>query len=360
MEILQKDFFKSKESLISWANLLPYPFILAEINANSQFENVYFNDNLVSEFGFTVSEIKDVNEWFLKVYPNEDYRNQVRLNWQKEYQIAKIKGENLVKIKAKITSKTKIEKWYEIKAFFIENLYVFAFVDINNEVLMQEELKKINNNNDRMLTILSHDLKSPIVNLALISSVAGNYKIAKKDFSSMVEMINKESVQVLELLETTLNWAKLNFNTIQINNVSIDYNLLVRNIVSIYKTNYENKKIKVSIDLEDLITAPKDIEIMTIIIRNLFSNAIKFTPIGGSISIYNTDNQLIIKDSGVGMTRNKIESIKEINYHSTRGTENELGIGMGLHLVINLIEKIGCKFNIESKVNNGTTVKIEF
>ncbi len=360
MEIKQKDFFKSKESLISWANLLPYPFILAEIDVNSQFDNIYFNNNLVSEFGFTVSEIKDINDWFLKAYPSENYRNEVRINWRNQYQIALEKGENLVKIKAKVTSKFKIEKWYEIKAFFIDNLFVFAFVDINNEVLMQEELKKINSNNDRMLTILSHDLKSPIVNLALISSVASNYNIANKDFSTMVEMINKESVQVLELLETTLNWAKLNFNTIQINNVSIDYNLLINNIVSLYKTNYESKNIKVNIDLEDLITVPKDIEIMTIIIRNLFSNAIKFTPIGGSISIYNTCNQIIIKDSGVGMTRKKIESIKEINYNSTRGTENELGIGMGLHLVINLVEKIGCKFDIDSKVNNGTTVKIEF
>jgi hypothetical protein len=142
MKILNETYFKSKEELIQVADLLPYPFIVAEIKIDSNINDLYFNENLVNEFGYTTNEIKDVDGWFLKVYPDENYRNEVRDNFRKELEIARERGDKFVKIKAKLTSKNKTEKWYEIKALFINDFFVFAFVDINNEVLLQEELKK--------------------------------------------------------------------------------------------------------------------------------------------------------------------------------------------------------------------------
>jgi signal transduction histidine kinase len=360
MKILNEIYFKSKEDLIQVADLLPYPFIVAEIKMDINVSNLYFNQNIVNEFGYSTDEIKNVEDWFLKVYPDENYRNEVRSNFRKELEIARASGSKFVKIKAKLTPKNKKEKWYEIKAFFINDFFVFAFVDINNEVILQEELKRTNQNNDRMLSILGHDLRSPIANLALTSTLALNSYISKKEFKEIVKSINQESHQVLDMLGTTFDWARLNFDDIHVNNVSIDYKALVSGIISAYKTVFEIKKIKVAINLEDFVTSANDFEIITIIIRNLFSNAIKFTPNNGNIRIYSQLNTIVVQDSGVGMPVEKIKKIIDNNYESTRGTNNELGIGMGLQLVMKLAQKINCEIAFESQINVGTSVKLIF
>jgi signal transduction histidine kinase len=360
MKILNETYFKSKEQLIQVADLLPYPFIVAEIKIDSNINDLYFNENLVNEFGYTTNEIKDVDGWFLKVYPDENYRNEVRDNFSKELEIARENGDKFVKIKAKLTSKNKTEKWYEIKALFINDFFVFAFVDINNEVLLQEELKKTNRNNDRMLSILSHDLRSPIANLAFTSSLASDNDISNEEFKMVVKKINKESHQALEMLITTLDWARLNFNVIQKNALTVDYNVLINNLVDSKKSICEDKNIKVDIDLKNFRTTKNDPKIITIILKNLFSNAIKFTPNDGTISFFSDQKAIVVKDSGVGISPGKMENIMQNQYGSTRGTQKELGMGVGLQLVMRLAEKIGCKIVIQSQLQQGTTVRLVF
>jgi signal transduction histidine kinase len=360
MKILNEIYFKSKDDLIRVADLLPYPFIVAEINMDTDISSLYFNQNLINEFGYLIDEIKHTDDWYLKVYPDENYRNEVRNNFNSALETARENGDKFVKIKARLTPKNKKEKWYEIKAFFINAFFVFAFVDINNEVLLQEELKRINLNNDRMLSVLGHDLRSPIANLVITSEMASDSELSNIEFKSIVKSINKESHQVLEMLETTLNWAKLNFNTIQKNAIDIDYKTLLNSVIEANKSTYKSKNIKVDIDLENFRTEKNDPEIITVILRNLFSNAIKFTPKNGVISFFSDQNAIVVKDSGVGISSEKIQKIIQNEYESTRGTQNELGMGMGLQLVMRLAEKIGCKISIESQLGQGTTARLIF
>jgi len=354
--VIMKDeyHFKSREDLVAMADLLPYPFAIAETNPESNITNLYFNQNIIDEFGYTVDEINSVELWYENLYPNAEYREFVRQYFENEIEISRAKKENFVKIKAKLTPKNQVEKWYEIKAFFINTFFVCAFVDINNEVLLQEELKNQNENNNRMLSVLGHDLRTPIANLYSISSLAINNNISSIDFVSITELINKESMQVLNMLETTINWAKLNFNSIQLNSTSVNYQNLIENIVAIYQEICLSKQISISLDLHDFKTRDTDEEIITIILRNLISNAIKFTEKNGKISIYSINNSIVVEDFGVGMSQEKMDSIKTKSYISCRGTNNELGIGLGLQLVMKLSEKINCKISFESEVNKGT------
>jgi len=352
--------FKSKGDLIAMADLLPYPFAIAETNPENNVVDLYFNQNIIDEFGYTVEEINSVELWYENLYPNAEYREFVRQYFENEIEISRSKSEKFVKIKAKLTPKNQKEKWYEIKAFFINTFFVLAFVDINNEVLLQEELKKQNENNNRMLSVLGHDLRAPIANLYSISSLAISNNISSIDFVSITELINKESMQVLNMLETTINWAKLNFNSLKLNYSSIDYQSLVENVVAIYQENCSDKNISILINLHNFKTKETDEEIVTIIIRNLISNAIKFTPTNGKISIYTLNNSLIVEDFGVGMNQDKLESILVNSYTSCRGTNNELGIGLGLQLVMKLSEKINSKISFESEVNKGTKAILTF
>lgn len=340
------------------ANILPYPFIIAEIS-DAELKNIFFNIHAISEFGYISEDIKTIDEWFEKAFPNEMYRGEIRKYWFFEERKSRINGNQFIKIKARITSKNQIEKWYEVKAFRVEDLYVFAYVDINNEMILHEELKKINLNNDRMLSVLGHDLRSPIANLTIISSMATSNEISNDEFISMVKIINKESHQVLGLLETTFNWAKLNFNSIELKKVAIDYELLLKNIASALETVLNDKNISLITSVDTCARPDTDVEIMVIIIRNLLTNAIKFSHPSGNIKITVIKNEIAITDFGIGIPADKIEAIiNKSNFTSTRGTNNELGIGMGMQLVLNLVEKIGASLRIESQINQGATIRV--
>ncbi|MCL9804990.1 HAMP domain-containing histidine kinase [Flavobacterium amniphilum] len=353
--------FKSKEDVIKVANFLPYPFIITEIETHdTSFESLFFNENLVKEFGYTVQDIPDVDTWYELLYPDENYRNEIRQVWNEKIEKAIINNEKEVKIKVRLKPKDRDEKWYEVKTFFMENFFVLAFVDINNEVILQQKLTDINHNNERMLSILGHDLRNPIANLSAISSMVTENDITNEEFKEMVKVIYQESNLLLGMIETILNWTRLNFNTISIVPIAIDYQRLARNVVDCYSSMIQNKSINVQINLQGFSTKDCDLEIMTVIIRNLLSNAIKFTPTGGDISIYYKDNALVVQDSGVGMSEEKINSIKENNCSSTNGTENEKGIGMGLQLVICFAELNGCTIDFESIPDEGTKVFIRF
>lgn len=356
-----ESFFKSKEDVIKAANFLPYPFIVTEIETfDKHFKSLFFNENLIQEFGYTAQDIPDVDTWYELMYPDETYRNEIRNTWNAKLIDSMAKNERDVKIKARLKPKNKEEKWYEIKTFFMENFFVMAFVDINNEVVLQEKLAKINVNNERMLSILGHDLRNPIANLSAISSMVTQNDITNDEFRQMVKIIYQESNLLLEMIETILNWTKLNFNTIVIVSVPINYKALVHSIVDFYRSMIQNKHITVHIDLDDFYSRDCDAEIMMVIIRNLFSNAIKFTPNYGKISFYHHDTIFIIEDSGVGMSIEKINSIKSDCCESTSGTENEKGIGMGLQLAKRFADMIDCKIDFESSPGAGTKAKILF
>lgn len=359
--IVMETFFKSKDDVIKAANFLPYPFIVTEIETfDKHFESLFFNENFMEEFGYTTKEIPDVDTWYELLYPDEAYRNEIREAWNAKLLDSMAKNEKSVKMKVRLKPKDKEEKWYEIKTFFLENFFVMAFVDINNEVILQEKLAKINLNNERMLSILGHDLRNPIANLSAISSMVTQNDITDDEFRQMVKMIYQESNLLLEMIETILNWTKLNFNTIVMVPVPVDYKALVHSVVEFYSSMIKNKQITVHIDLDDFHSNDCDAEIVTVIVRNLFSNAIKFTPNYGKISFYHEGSTLIIEDSGVGMSPEKINRIKANCCESTSGTENEKGIGIGLQLAKRFADMIDCKIDFESSPGEGTKVKVHF
>lgn len=349
----------SRIELHGVADFLPYPFIIAEVIDNVH-HNTYLNEKFLEEIGYSLEEIPTIEAWYEKAYPDSDYMNKVITDWDNEQLLSQQKGKVFVKNKSYVTCKNGAKRWYEVKASVINKIHVVAFIDLDKEIKFQEELKNINANNDRMLSILGHDLRSPVANLMTISSMAKNTDISNSEFISLIGMVNDQSNQVLELLDNTFHWAKLNFNSIKLDVEIINFDQLLKSILAIYKSSYENKNIAISVDVSQLKTIIADVEVITIIIRNLLSNAIKFTPQSGQILIESTENELIIKDNGIGMSPETIQDILHNNNFSRKGTDNEKGTGIGLQLVVNLAEKCNCKLSIESQENMGTTMRITF
>ena len=348
----------SREALQEVADFLPYPFIIAEDFGNEHL-NTYLNEKFLEEIGYTLEEIPTIQSWYEHAYPDKEYRDNVIRNWDQEEKQALDDGLVSVKRKSLVTCKNGSKRWYEIKASVISKIHVIAFVDIDKEITLLDELKSINNNKDRMLSILGHDLRSPVANLMTISSMAANTEISNTEFVSLIHQINEQSVQVLDLLDRTLTWARLNFNDIKQQNVNIDFKILIANVLEIYKASYETKNITINTKLNNQ-SVYSDLEIVNIIVRNIISNAIKFTPQNGLIEIQFHKDELIIKDNGIGMTATMIADILNNTYASRRGTNNEIGSGMGLQLAKSMAEKINCKLSIESQPDSGTVIHLGF
>ncbi|QOG01139.1 hypothetical protein [Flavobacterium sp. MDT1-60] len=202
---LEEDIDISKIELKKLVNFLPYPIIITEKLGGEYFYS-FFNKNFIKKMGYRISEVPARMDLLKLLYPDDHYRNEILQEWTSKENRVKQAGKGFIKIKAHVTCRSGEKKWFEIKGSIVNNLQIVAFFNINNDVIMQDKLRKKNLNNDRMLSILGHDLRSPIANLISISSLAERSEISQQEFISMMQIIKEESLEALQLLDTTFNW----------------------------------------------------------------------------------------------------------------------------------------------------------
>ncbi len=343
-------------------NFLPYPFLVSELRESKR-QNVFVNQKFLDEIGYTCEDIPTNEEWFEMAYPDPVYREEVKDEWTLRALKAQKSKEDSVTLRALVHTKRKGDRWYEVKSSLSGSIYLVAFIDIHDVLARDEELLNANQNKDKILSILGHDLRGPIRNLHTLSNFFTNTDISQKEFVEAVKNINTKAFQALEFLDTTLVWTKSNFDKISINVENISPKILVEKILPMYSSMYEHKKIKISLDIPNAIQIYSDVEILTIVIRNLIYNAIKFTPENGVIKIGAKWEigffTLSVKDSGIGIDKKTLDKISDNNYSSSEGTQKETGFGLGLRLCKELLTQINGALEIESMPNAGTSMTIK-
>jgi len=237
----------------------------------------------------------------------------------------------------------------------------------NKQLLENEEtLKMISSQKDKFLSIISHDMRAP---LSSIISFLDYYKDNFKNFTEAeIEFVssnlNTHVKKVVEMLDGLLMWSRSQTGEIQMNLQPIDLAQIINDTVSVLNQSAVNKNIRIRTYLHSqLIWADKNMT--AFIIRNILSNAIKFTGENGIIDINTKRNKynafVIIKDSGVGMTEDALSKLFQDNVsYSTFGTANEKGIGLGLVLCKDFMNKMNGNIEIESIHGEGTTVNLLF
>jgi len=225
-----------------------------------------------------------------------------------------------------------------------------------------KELQQLNIDKDRFISILAHDLKNPLSGfLGILNILNSNFKdLASDKIEKMLNMLFLTAEQTLNLLDDLLCWAKaqngnIPFKPIEINLYNVG-NEVLKNIINSSNT----KNISISNLIPSEIKIFADINMLKTILRNLISNAIKFTNKDGKIEINsNFDNDFVIiwvKDSGIGIDEvNKTNLFNISKLKSTIGTAEEKGNGLGLLLCKEYIEKHGGKIWVESELGKGTT-----
>jgi signal transduction histidine kinase len=342
-------------------DFLPYPFLVSE-SRNGMSHNLYVNRKFTEEIGYSLKEIPTIHHWFIKAYPDRQYRNEVVAGWRQRTAHAHEHGDDSVTMNALIQTKALGQKWYEVKSSVFEKINLVAFINIHDLVLKETELERLNENKNRTLSILSHDLRGPLINLHALTTLALSSDLTHEQFVETVSNVNERTFQVLEFVETTLLWTKSNFDKVNVTLDKIHMSEVVKNVLTLYGSSIKSKRIAVDVRIGDDDSLISDHEIITIVLRNLLSNAIKFTPDGGSVVIthrkYAQSVVITVEDTGIGIAPDMIETILVDNYSSRRGTRQEKGLGIGLRLCRELLKKIGGQLEISSQPGKGTSVRI--
>jgi two-component system sensor histidine kinase/response regulator len=226
------------------------------------------------------------------------------------------------------------------------------------------KLEEENKMKDKLLSIISHDLRHPLVNTKSILDLINLKLVSPKETNELLEQLESQYVRSLSLLDNLLFWIRGQMKGIKIERGKVNMYNLINILIEEQRMAIQNKKIKLTNDVEKNIDWFAEKEMLKIIFRNLLTNAIKFTPSEGTISVSSVLNDdiayIIVKDSGIGMSKETLEKVNARQYYSSKGTSNEKGSGFGLMLVRDLIHRHDGELLIESEPGRGSTFVVKF
>jgi len=265
------------------------------------------------------------------------------------------------------------EKWFTARiSYKSEDSIIFNAYDVTEskkrEQQLQEseqQLKELNASKDKFFSIIAHDLRSPLAGhkglIDILMTEQDN--LDDKTKKSLLKSLQVSSNQLYSLLENLLKWALSQSGALKANPSEIHLKSIYHTVLNQFETSAQLKEIQLEEKLEDDITVFADKQLTDTVLRNLISNAIKFTNHGGKVSvmseIMNRDGEsfckVSISDNGIGMDD---EAVKKLFVTGIRkfsnGTSNEQGNGLGLLLCKEFVQIQGGEIWVESKIGVGS------
>ncbi|MCH6257553.1 GAF domain-containing sensor histidine kinase [Puniceicoccaceae bacterium K14] len=239
-------------------------------------------------------------------------------------------------------------------------------VTINLEMRRQmRTLNEINQSKNRLFSIISHDMRSPLstLNTVINHLFDQSDSLDEEEKDQWLHAIQKSAATSLTIAENLLKWARFEEGTVQYNPKTIDLEEFFSKIRPILEENAQSKNIELVTEIEATTATVADETMLHSIIQNTVSNSIKFTHENGTVKIAckakNSGTHISISDTGVGMKEKTLENLFKIeSTYSAEGTQGEKGSGLGLCLCKQFAEKMGGSLNVESKEGVGTTMHI--
>jgi signal transduction histidine kinase len=222
-----------------------------------------------------------------------------------------------------------------------------------------EELERLNQVKDKFFSIISHDLRSPINALSGLLDLLDKGAVKPEELPNHVSELKVRFNHTRTLLNNLLDWTLLQMDKLNLQAAKIDVSKIVDENIQLLSA-VQTKKIRLINKIPSPAIAFADSNTTNLVIRNLMTNAIKFTNDGGEVVIASQekDNHWIIsvRDNGVGMNSDVIKILFDKTApYTTRGTANEKGTGLGLILCKEFVEKNGGKIWVESEEGGGST-----
>ena len=294
-----------------------------------------------------------------------EIKREIRINYEKP-----INFELKLKVNEQIV-------WHEVAVTILKtrkgtnNGLILVFRNITRRktaedflIKSENELKELNASKDKFFSIMAHDIKNPLSSLKSGLEVASDlyYTFEENERFEFIFNLKASAVQLSNLTENLLTWSRSQTGHISFQPIEFDLAFVAKSIIELLHQSAVNKNITLISEVEDLTPCFGDINMINTVIRNLASNAIKFTPENGEVKILaklqNNDNEILIsvKDNGVGMDKRTSDKLFKIDQSvTTLGTAQEKGTGLGLVLCNEFIIKHNSRIHIESAIGKGST-----
>lgn len=322
------------------------------------------NPYLVHLLGYTSDEILDKELWEIDAFNSIGYSRSNFIELQ-------IKGEIRYSDMPLMTKEGKI-----ISVEFVSNVYVADHTkviqcnirDITERKRVEKALKDsearliaLNSAKDKFFSIIAHDLKGPFNSIIGFSDLLVD-RIREKDYEEIEKyayIIQNSSRRAMELIMNLMEWSRSQTGRLEFNPENLDLAILIKTISQLLNDSAQQKSIALYTEMPEKIMVFVDKAMMGTVLRNLISNAIKFTNTGGEIviSVNQSPEKVIVTvaDNGVGIRPDAMDKLFVIEKsYSTIGTNNEKGTGLGLILCKEFIEKHGGSIWVESEIRKGS------
>ncbi|MCL2131373.1 MAG: tetratricopeptide repeat-containing sensor histidine kinase [Lentimicrobiaceae bacterium] len=236
-------------------------------------------------------------------------------------------------------------------------LIIASIYTVRQRTKRNKELREINALKDKFFAIISHDLKNPaIAQRNALQVLAENGSQFKPDLLSQyfTELLKSADYQV-SLLYNLLNWASVQTGRMPYKPTTFDIVEALRSEVAMIQNMAAPKNINLTVQMPDRAVITGDRNMLITVIRNLLTNAVKFTGSGGTITLEISQNSISVSDTGTGMNAEQLQNLFRIDkQHSKPGTSGEQGSGLGLIVCKEFIEKHGSQLHVESKQGEGS------
>jgi PAS domain S-box-containing protein len=242
--------------------------------------------------------------------------------------------------------------------------YIGSCYDITDNKNNELKLVELNATKDKLFSIIAHDLRAPFLSLLGYSELLSKkiYKYDKTKIKKQVLTINKVAQRTFNLLEDLLLWSKAQSDELTFKPERIALAEICKEVVESQKGYLEEKDIKINYTGLENKEVDADFNMIKTILRNLISNAIKFTKQNGEIEIAAEINQeevtIIVSDNGIGISKENIAKLWDLTQDFKKtGTANEYGTGFGLTICKEFVEKHGGRIWVESELQKGSDFK---
>lgn len=260
----------------------------------------------------------------------------------------------------------KTQKFDEIQLITKQkNEELESLVEIRTSALQQSKIKleKLNEEKNKIFSIISHDIRGPLSSLELMLELFMNGDLSELEFRNLVVGLKENLRNINISIQNLFIWAVSQMDGSVVNKSTFNLNTIIKEKIDFLNLPSKTKNINIKLNIEPETTVWADKSQIGIVLQNLINNAIKFTNYNGNIDIsaYKQENNifLILEDDGIGISKSKLDQFNKLEViESSKGTIGEAGTGLGLTICREMIAKNDGKLIIESVEKAGTKVTI--
>lgn len=213
-----------------------------------------------------------------------------------------------------------------------------------------------------LIAILAHDIRAPLANVRTVIDLAGEKQLNEEDQDRLLKNLGERIATIDDGVNDLLIWVKSKEEGLELDSSRIRVADVINEILALYKHQAHEKEIEIEVNVQEELGVDTDQGMLKTILRNLVSNAIKYSNVHGKITLAAKETGLgvcfKIQDEGIGMNANDMQRIKKA-FYTTPGTHNEYGTGLGLQICHTLLERLGSELHLESEVGRGTLASFQ-